>query len=72
MDGTAIKLPLIWLSGNEPSPRTPAHARMYLCLLVPAAENSSTGRLSTVPQRKVTVDVHLIVTDICNAVLGSY
>jgi len=37
MDGTAIKLPLIWLSGNEPPPHTPAHARIYIsvCSFLP-------------------------------------
>lgn len=30
MDGTAIKLPLIRLSGNEPPLRTSAHTRIYL------------------------------------------
>jgi len=46
---------------------TGACSYIYLCLLVPAAENSSTGRLSTVPRRKVTLDVHLIVTEIQGA-----
>lgn len=73
MDGTAIKLPLIRLSGNEPQPRARARARIrqrmlvYICLLVPAVENSSTGRLSAVPRREVTLGVHLIVAEIYKA-----
>lgn len=71
MDGTAIKLPLIRLSGNEPQPRARARIRqrmlVYICLLVPAVENSSTGRLSAVPRREVTLGVHLIVAEIYKA-----
>lgn len=40
---------------------------VYICLLVPAVENSSTGRLSAVPRREVTLGVHLIVAEIYKA-----